>query len=168
MDKALRELLDRQACEDLLLRYGRTLDWLDEAGQASCFWPDAEVDYGFFKGTGADWVITVMEVEKASVRRWHMTTGLMVRVDGDAAQSECYGIAAATAANDDGELIDTLFGGRYLDELEKRDGEWRISRRQYVADWVQQFPNGLDAAQGQFMLNVLQIPESGHGLYRPL
>ena len=48
----LQELLDRKACEDVLMRYGRTLDWLDEAGQESCFWPDADIDYGFFQGSG--------------------------------------------------------------------------------------------------------------------
>ena len=48
MDNALQELLDKKACEEVLLRYGRTLDWRDEDGQSTCFWPDAEIDYGFF------------------------------------------------------------------------------------------------------------------------
>ncbi|MCP4195967.1 MAG: nuclear transport factor 2 family protein, partial [Proteobacteria bacterium] len=54
IESQLQELLDRKACEDVLLRYGRTLDWLDGAGQQACFWPDAEIDYGFFKGSGTD------------------------------------------------------------------------------------------------------------------
>ena len=63
MQEELQELLDRKACEDVLIRYGRTLDWLDEAGQRDCFWPDAQIDYGFFKGSGEDWVPVVMSVE---------------------------------------------------------------------------------------------------------
>ena len=47
MDPQLQELLDKKACEEVLMRYSRTLDWLDEAGQASCYWPDADIDYGF-------------------------------------------------------------------------------------------------------------------------
>ena len=57
MEQQLQELLDTRACEDVLMRYGRTLDWLDESGQQSCFWPDAEIDYGFFQGTGEDCVL---------------------------------------------------------------------------------------------------------------
>ena len=47
MDPQLQELLDKKACEEVLMRYGRTQDWLDEPGQGSCFWPDADVDYTF-------------------------------------------------------------------------------------------------------------------------
>jgi hypothetical protein len=32
-----------------------------------------------------------------------------------------------------------IFAGRYLDRFERRNGEWRISRRIYVADWQQSF-----------------------------
>ena len=70
MDEALQELLDKKACEEVLLRYGRTLDWLDEKGQASCFWPDAEIDYGFFQGETKDWLPVVMAAEATSSRRW--------------------------------------------------------------------------------------------------
>ena len=169
MDQAVQELLDRKACEDVLMRYGRTLDWLDGAGQDNCFWPDAEIDYGFFVGKGADWTPMVMEVESASLRRWHMTSGVMVQVHGDTAKGECYGLTVASGENEDGELTDTMFGGRYLDELQKRDGEWRISARRYIADWVHQFPNGLAGlAESGLMLNVLNITAHGHENYREL
>ena len=169
MEQQLQELLDRKACEDVLMRYGRTLDWLDEAGQESCFWPDAKVDYGFFQGSGEDWTPTVMPVEAASPRRWHVSTGVMVQVNGDTAKGESYGLTVASSENEEGELVDTMFGGRYLDELEKRDGQWRISTRSYIADWIHHFPNGLEAlADTGLMLNILQIRESGHELYRKL
>jgi SnoaL-like domain len=165
----LQELLDQKACEDVLTRYGRTLDWLDQTGQEDCFWPDAEVDYGFFQGTGKEWVPVVMAVESSSVRRWHLSTGVTVQVQGDRARSECYGLSAGTIENEQGELVDTLFGGRYLDELEKRDGQWRISKRTYIADWVHSFPNGLEAlAASGFQLNVLDIMKPDHASYRRL
>ena len=169
MDKQLKELLDTKACEDVLMRYGRTLDWLDETGHEDCFWPDADIDYGFFKGTGKDWVPLVMEVEAGASRRWHVSTGVVVQVRGESAKSECYGLTVGTSENELGESVDTMFGGRYLDEFEKRQGQWRISKRTYLADWTHHFPNGLDAlVSSGFMLNVLQIQQSGHELYRPL
>lgn len=169
MDKQLQTLLDTKACEDVLLRYGRTLDWLDQTGQDECFWPDAEIDYGFFRGTGKEWVPVVMAVEASSVRRWHLSTGIMVQVQGDRAKSECYGLSEGTVEDEQGNLVDTLFGGRYLDELEKREGQWRISKRTYIADWTHSFPNGLDAlASSGLALNILQILKPGHEAYRPL
>ncbi|MEQ9002649.1 MAG: nuclear transport factor 2 family protein [Pseudomonadales bacterium] len=169
MDPRLQELLDKQAIQEVLLRYGRTQDWLDTPGQNSCFWPDAEIDFGFFRGNGADWVAHVMPHEAEALRRWHMSTAIMIKVDGDHATAECYGIAVGTADIGGGQLQDSMYGGRYLDELERRDGEWRISKRTYILDWAQQFPNSLQAATGDaFPLNILTISEPGHPRYRPL
>jgi hypothetical protein len=168
MDAQLQELLDKRACEEVILRYGRTQDWLDEPGQASCFWPDADVDYGFFKGNGAEFVSTVMEHERSVPRRWHLCTSIMVQVDGDHAKAECYGIAVG-GSRDEGTLNDSMYGGRYLDELEKRDGEWRISKRTYILDWSHQFPDATaDTAGADFALHVLDISRAGHPLYREL
>ena len=169
MEHQLQELLDRKACEDVLMRYGRTLDWLDGEGHESCFWPDAQIDYGFFQGCGADWVPTVMEIEAAAPHRWHVSTGAMVQIRGDKARGECYGLSVGTSKNEQGELVDTMFGGRYLDELEKRDGQWRISKRSYIADWIHHFPNGLEAINSSgLLLKILDIHGPGHALYRRL
>ena len=51
--RSLEDLLAKDAIIDVLARYSRTLDWLDDEGQASCFWPDAAIDYGFFRGSAA-------------------------------------------------------------------------------------------------------------------
>ena len=53
--------------------------------------------------------------------------------------------------------------------MEKRDGEWRISKRSYVADWLQQLPNGMGVIEsGELQLNVLNVVEPGHPAYRPM
>lgn len=171
MDERLEALLDKQAIEEVLMRYARTVDWLDEDGQASCFWPDADIDYGFYKGDGAGWTPVVMEVEKSAERRWHLCGGLMISVDGDHASSECYGITVSCAADESGQKVDHLFGGRYLDELEKRAGEWRIIKRRYFLDFRYQLPHGVetgDPATAELSLPVLKIMQAGHPDYRPL
>jgi SnoaL-like domain len=169
MNEQLQELLDRKACEDVLLRYGRTLDWLDGEGQAECFWPDADIDYGFFRGKGEDWVPMVMSIEEASAVRWHVSTGILVKVEGDRARSESYGLTMGVSESENGERESHLFGGRYLDELEKRDGTWRISRRTYVADVAHQFPDALPAIiESGFGLNTLDVTASEHAAFRKL
>ncbi|MDX1734172.1 MAG: nuclear transport factor 2 family protein, partial [Halioglobus sp.] len=107
--------------------------------------------------------------EAGSERRWHVSTGVLVRVEGDSAKSECYGLSMGTLLDESGEKVTTLFGGRYLDELQKRDGQWRISKRTYIADWAHQFPDGLEEVMaGGLALNVLRIAAPGHEAYRPL
>ena len=169
MSDALQELLDRRAIDDLLARYCRTLDWLDDAGVAAVIWPDAEIDYGFFQGTGEAFVPFVMKIERRSIRRWHSISNPIVRLAGDRAEGECYGLAQSTNEHD-GRLVDTLFGGRYLDAYEKRNGEWRISRRKYLLDWTQRFDNGLGPFRkpGRQGMPVLDINQSDHPEYRRL
>jgi len=169
MDPQLQELLDKKAIEEVLVRYCRTQDWLDEEGQATVFWDDADIDYGFFKGSGADFVKAVMEVERGSLRRWHLGTNIQIRLTGpDTALAESYGIAVGTGETD-GVLQDNMYGGRYLDEFEKRNGAWRISKRTYILDWSTSFPNALKAVvEGGFPLNILDIREAGHEKYRKM
>lgn len=168
VEAQLQELLDKQAITEVLQRYSRTLDWLDDDGQAGCFWPDAPIDYGFFTGTAADFLPVVMQIERASQRRWHFLSAPAIALTApDHAQAECYGMATGIRQQDDGSWSGGLYGGRYLDEFAKKDGEWRIAQRKYVMDW--KLP--LDDQPGNepnpdFPLPVLQILASGHPDYR--
>ena len=168
-DPALQALLDKQAIGEVIARYSRTLDWLDDDGQASCYWPDAAIDYGFFKGTAANFVPVVMQVERQSERRWHYLGGLLVALRSvDRASAECYGLATAVHAQD-GVWTGRMFGGRYLDEFEKRGEEWRISSRQYIMDWS--MPLGVQndgTPDPVFPLPMLEITASGHPSYRAM
>lgn len=169
MDAALQHLLDKQAISEVIARYSRTLDWLDDDGQAQCYWPDADIDYGFFTGKASEFVPVVMEIERASQRRWHMLSGLQIKLESDTrAIGECYGIAAGVR-NNDGQWSGNLYGGRYLDAFEKRGDEWRISRRNYVMDWSLPLPSQADGKTvGAFPLPILEIIRSGHPAYRPM
>jgi hypothetical protein len=169
IEAALQELLDKQAIQELIARYSRTLDWLDDDGQAGCYWPDAAVDYGFFQGTAAEFVPTVMGVERYTGRRWHLLAPLSIKLtSATTAQGECYGIAVGLRREaEDEPYRGNMYGGRYLDEYEKRDGEWRISSRRYVMDWTIPMPDQPDESPNpQFPLPMLDLRESGHPDYR--
>ena len=168
-DPEVQALLDKQAIGEVIARYSRTLDWLDDAGQASCYWPDAVIDYEFFKGTAAKFLPVVMTIERASQRRWHMLSGLQIALtSATTASTECYGMATGIREAD-GVFTGRLIGGRYLDEFERRAGEWRISKRNYIMDW--ETPLGVQnngTPDPAFPLPVLKIVESGHPLYRAM
>jgi hypothetical protein len=59
----------------------------------------------------------------------------IVEFDGDTARVETYFVAyhLSTAPADQAHLY--LFGGRYVDRFERRDGAWLIGYRVVVRDW---------------------------------
>lgn len=169
METAVQELLDKQAIQELVARYSRTLDWLDDQGQADCYWPEAPVDYGFFKGTAAEFVPVVMAVERSTGRRWHMLAPLSVKLtSATTAEGEVYGIAVGLMRPADSEPYrGNMYGGRYLDTYEKRADEWRIASRRYIMDWTMPMPDQPDASpRPDFPLPMLDLRESGHPDYR--
>jgi len=134
----IREFLDKQACAEVLTRYCRALDWLDGEALKKVFAADADIDYGFFRGRGDAFIPAVMEIEHGFARRWHFVANAIIRVTGDNAEAECYGLAAGVSSKD-GRMVTDLFGGRYLDRIARRDGQWLITWRQYVLDWQHSF-----------------------------
>jgi hypothetical protein len=165
VDEELQELLDKQAINEVIQRISRTMDWLDDEGQASCYWPDAAIDFGFFVGRADAYVPFVMEHERKATKRWHLTSSASLKVNGDRAEAESYNITTGSVGSE----INLMFGGRYLDEFEKRDGEWRISKRMYILDWMKPFED--QSAGARFEgggMNTPDISEAGHELYRAL
>jgi len=164
VNEQLQQLLDKQAIAEVLQRCSRTLDWLDEAGQASCYWPDADIDFGFFQGRADAYVPMVMEHQRGAAKRWHMSTNVMIKLDGDHALAESYGITVGAGTNDGPRR---MYGGRYLDELSKRGQEWRISKRVYILDWSKTFSD--DSGEARLEGAALYAPdinEPDHELYR--
>ncbi|MBQ76590.1 MAG: hypothetical protein CMQ20_16415 [Gammaproteobacteria bacterium] len=166
MDEQLQQLLDKQAISEVIQRYCRTMDWLDEPGQADCYWPDAEVDFGFFAGRADAFVPMVMEHERNAVKRWHLQTGVMIKVDGDKAQAESYGITTGSGGAGG---PSTMYGGRYLDDFEKRNGEWRLSKRLYILDWTKTYEDISEVSKLEGgSMHTPNISAAGHELYREM
>lgn len=162
----IRELLDKQACQEVLTRYARALDWVDEEALKTVFFADAEIDYGFFKGSGEEFIPVVIELERGFLRRWHNNGTPIITITGDVAEAESYGAAAAVSKRD-GQTVTTTFGGRYLDRLERRNGQWGIAKRLYVLDWHHAFE--MDASNEAVPgLNWLDGANPAHPLYRRL
>jgi ketosteroid isomerase-like protein len=129
----LRRLLDRQAIRDCVVRYARGLDRHDEEILASVFHEDAIDHHGDFIGGREEFVPWANALHEEG---WTAHTHFMVNhradIDGDVAHSETY--VLFVLRRKDGRKID-LGGGRYIDRLERRNGEWRIAARELVIDW---------------------------------
>lgn len=131
----LERLEAEAACTRLLHAYGRAIDWNDEAGLAQLFWPDATIDLGFFAGNGEEAVIFLMANAAMSERRYHATSNICLQVFGDQALADSCCITHAVAAAEAGSNGWQTFYGRYLDRLERRDGEWRFAERRFLLNF---------------------------------
>ena len=168
LEREVGELRDRRAIEDVLTRYSRALDWLDDAMLDGVFYDDADIDYGFFRGDGKAFKPLLMDVERSVGRRWHFTAQIKIALDGDVAEVESYNLSmAAPTASAQPPAEFTQFVGYYLDRLERRKGRWGIARRKHLlitASSVRETP--LDGAMSA--LNAIGPTSTRHPDYRRL
>ncbi len=141
------ELADREAIRDCLHRYCRGVDRCDEEMLRSAYWKDAHDDHVVFAGTREELIAWVMPLLAAREATTHTLSNVIIRLDGDRADSESY-FQGYHVVRVDGALRANLQGGRYLDRLERRGGEWRIAARKVVVDWFREFADAGDWAKG--------------------
>ena len=129
---AVRQLIDRQAIHDCLMRYSRGVDRFDIDLLRSVYHPDATDDHGEFVGSPEEFIQWVVPLhEKGQITTQHHLTNHSCDLDADMAHTETYYIF--TARNRDETVW--VAGGRYLDRFEKRSGQWKIATRYCTVEW---------------------------------
>jgi hypothetical protein len=129
----VRDLRDRQAIQDCLIRYSRGLDRHDDELVASVYHENAVDHHGTFLGPAREFIPWVNAIHEAGYdAHTHFVTNNTVEIEGDVAHSEIY--VQVVLRRKDGPL--DVCGGRYVDRLERRDGEWRIAAREVLVDWA--------------------------------
>lgn len=133
----VRELLDRHRIHQCLLRYARGVDRLDADLVRSAFWPDARDSHGQMDGSVEEFLATWMPTQGVRDGCQHAIHNHYVEFD--AAGPEVGGAHVETyfqvAIHDVGQPTLELVGGRYVDHVTCRAGEWRIQQRVVVLDW---------------------------------
>ena len=145
----LRALLDKQAIAEVILSYSRAVDRGDEALLRSCYHDDAVEDHGgAFLGTANDYIAAILPVLHGGRLMTHTVTNILVDLEGPAtATSECYYLSFARYPEAD-PPFETLTLARAVDRMEKRDGTWRIARRQLRWEWNREQPIAETWARG--------------------
>jgi SnoaL-like protein len=159
-------LLDEAACRKVLSHYGPSLDWRDPGALAGAFWPDAFIDYGFFKGSTEEYVRMFIEIERAATRPFHLMVCERLTVNGSVANAESLGIALTIETAADGTATARQYWGRYLDQLEKREKEWRISRRTYLVHGVFDVATPAPGSLSFAAIHVATDLNTSHPMYR--
>lgn len=153
---------DRLAILDVLALHCRGLDRLDTATIRATYWPEAEVDYGGFKGSAhlfAGLVVDALAGQYDLTR--HCIGNTLVEFSDDRAHVESCVTAAHLLR---GAAEEMLFYGRYLDRLEQRDGQWKMLHRQVVMDWSKRYAVIDERGTEAFAA----LAKSAHGAADPL
>jgi hypothetical protein len=160
----VQDLLDKQAIHEVMVRYCRGLDRLDADLIASVYHADAVDDHGgrTFSGPDIGRGIVEWSRELKVVMGSHHMTNPTVRLDGDAAACESYYSGFMLERHDDGTQRTLQMVGRYLDRLERRNGEWRISARAVVPEMVQYLSS--DASGPHWHVDAAQDSDPSYAL----
>jgi hypothetical protein len=148
-DHELSVLLDKQSIRELVYRYCRGLDRLDEATLRAIYHADAIEDRGpgLFVGKAHDFIPVVLKtLQKYYLLSQHFIGNCLIDIEGDVAYGESYFSAyhrlpdKSATPGDAPVGREMIMSGRYLDRFERRDGVWKIAHRKMVNDWTRTQP----------------------------
>jgi len=131
---------DKMQIAEVVLRYCRGVDRLDFALVRSCYHDGAVDHHTGFSGDVDKYVAWIEEGLSRFAGTMHLVGNQLVEVDGDRARSETYGNAHHWGEPPDDPARNFVSGFRYVDDMERRDGEWRISERWAVREWTRSIP----------------------------
>jgi ketosteroid isomerase-like protein len=137
----VEHLTAQQEIRDVLIRYTRGIDRMDVELVRSAYHPDAHDDHGAYQGDLEGFLAWVQEALSYFDSTMHFIGNQLVEVGGDTAHAESYCVAYHRRRARDGEEgHDLVTALRYVDRMERRDGQWRIADRKCVFDWTRRDP----------------------------
>ena len=151
----LRSFLEREKIRDCIGRLARGEDRRAADQISSSFWPDSTCDFGVFSGTFDAYLAWVVPGSPAIPVTQHVLGQSVIELDGEVALVESH-VTGYHRINMGEAERDIIIGGRYLDRMEKRGGEWRISRRVMLYDWCHDIGPSIDWSKG-----LMGMPFSG-------
>ncbi len=130
---AIDALLAKDALRDLAMRYCRAIDRRDRELLRSVYHEDAVDDHGtLFSDSAAAFIAQQDQIMAPFALTAHYICNMHWRLDGDRADGELYFLAYHRVEQPIVRHI--LVTGRYLDNYDRRDGDWKIAHRRLVWD----------------------------------
>ncbi len=140
MELRLAALEARAAIEQVVYRYCRALDRLDEPLLRAVFHDECAIDMGaLYRGGPDGFVRLAMEFMGAMAATRHEVANIVLEIEADHASAESYVTAWHRLAGPDGEA-ELIVRARYLNAFAFRDGRWAITRHSEVLDYGARLP----------------------------
>ncbi|MBV1686745.1 nuclear transport factor 2 family protein [Novosphingobium sp. G106] len=132
LEAKMQELMDRQAIFDCIKRNSRGNDRFDVDLVTSSYHSNGLHELGSQQISGREYGEHANHAHGMLFdNNLHNVTMHMCEIDGDVAHAESYNIGLFM---DKGSETGRILAGRYIDRLEKRDGEWRIVLRRATVE----------------------------------
>jgi len=151
LERKIQYLTDRQEILDCIARNARGCDRHDSELLSSAYHDDGIDEHGLANTIPGpeyhEWANRVHA--SGSLQNMHNITTHACEIDGDVAHADSYVIGLFL--NPDRETA-RLLAGRYIDRLERRDGEWRIALRRSTVEVVMQADASI--IQSEYILNM--------------
>ncbi|MBB5686397.1 nuclear transport factor 2 family protein [Sphingobium boeckii] len=128
----MEALLDKQDILECLTRFSRGMDRFDRDLFLSAFHGDAIMAAGPFVGSPSDcydWAAAMHEAGQVATH--HNLLNVSYDIQGDIAHTETYYLFVGRNRDES----NWIAGGRYIDRLERRDGQWKIALRTNAIEW---------------------------------
>ena len=137
----MERVIDENDIRHVLTRYCRGIDRRQYDLVRSCYHPDAMDEHGDFRGNVDEFIAMIGKNVPRYQSTNHFMGNLSIEVDGSKARSEAYTIAFhRLAPRGEEPARDHIVCFRYVDDFEKRHGEWRIAHRVCTFDWTRTDP----------------------------
>jgi 3-phenylpropionate/cinnamic acid dioxygenase small subunit len=135
----VQDVIDKQQIRQLVMQYCRGADRGDRELFASVYWPEAIEAHGTYDGPAEGFVEYAQEA-LSTLKTQHMIGNLLIEMDGPTrAKLEAYVTAFHQGPSHFGGQ-EFVVGARYIDIVEKRNGEWKFISRTLGYDYSQQTP----------------------------
>jgi hypothetical protein len=157
----VQQLADHHAIEQCLVVHARGIDRADLGLLQSAYHEGATVDYGFFNGAAAEMAAMLIAAQRTAPVSLHRPSNVWIELDGNSARAESY-VLAYFESSQAGGNVQSLACGRYLDRLEQRDGQWKLTHRTYVLDWNSHHPSTAAIPDTSFASDHF-LPLGAHG-----
>lgn len=135
-ERALQELIDKDAIRELVLLYSRGVDRKDGALLRDLYTEDATDTHGdTFDGPAEAYCDFLEKSFPYMPYSGHHVCNHMISVDGDVGNGEVYALAYHMIPGRDGGKIEDFMAVRYIDNYRRSsDGKWRFSKRVVTYD----------------------------------
>jgi hypothetical protein len=130
-------LIDLELLRRFPQRYARAVDERDHDALAALFDPDGTVDGTRGKQAVPDYLESMRNLPRSYTSGMHMLADPLIDFEAgaDTARLDTYAVVFQTGPVS-GEGGDLTLGMRYVDDMVRKDGVWRIHHRAVTMEWM--------------------------------
>lgn len=136
----LRDIIAKDEIRDLIYSYCQAIDRREYDKMRALYWEDGRDEHGVNpSGEVEDFIAMIEGYYANAISIQHHVTNLYIKVDGDYAEAEGYVVNINLLPG-----AENVFGGRYMDKIERRGGVWKFLHRRLAAEWIKNPNDGVD------------------------